>query len=132
MSKFLEIVESNNPKVDIDAITEAKRSLQRLLMKLDIPVQAKIFQDILLITLPDMRVVELEVKGISSPKEEEAENPVEAEIKAITAIASLPDQGLGKQLVSSTFRKLQMAKRNMATAAEKISQNFLAASKTTR
>lgn len=124
MSKFLQIIEEAIPKVDIDAITEAKRSLQRMLMKLNVSVQAKVFQDILLVTLPDMRVVELEVKGISSPKEEEAEDSA-AEIKAITAIASIPDQGFGKQLVSKTARQLATAKRNMATAAEKISQKFL-------
>ena len=124
MSKFLQIIEEAIPAVDIDAITEAKRSLQRMLMNLKVPVQAKVFQDILLVTLPDMRVVELEVKGISDPKEEEAEDPA-AEIKAITAIAGLPDQGFGKQLVSKTARQLATAKRNMATAAEKISKKFL-------
>jgi len=123
MSKFLQIIEEAIPAVDIDAITEAKRSLQRMLMNLKVPVQAKVFQDILFVTLPDKRVVELEVKGISNPKEEEAEDPAKA-IKAITAIASLPDQGFGKQLMSSTSRKLQMAKRNMAAAAEKIASDF--------
>ena len=33
MSKFLELVEENNPEKDIDALTDAKRSLQRLLLK---------------------------------------------------------------------------------------------------
>jgi len=120
MSKFLQIIEEAIPAVDIDAITEAKRSLQRMLMNLKVPVQAKVFQDILFVTLPDKRVVELEVKGISNSKEEEAEDPT----KVIAAIASIPDQGFGKQLMSSTSRKLQAAKRNMAAAAEKIASDF--------
>lgn len=130
MSKFLEIVESNNPEVDLDSIIEAKRGLQRMLIKLGVSVQAKIFKDVLFVTLTDGRIVELEVKGVTAPREEEAEDP-SSTIKAITAIAGLPDQGLGKQLTSSTSRKLQMAKRNMASAAEKISKDFLAAANTT-
>ena len=128
MSKFLKIIENTSPEADLDAIIAAKRGLQKMLISLGVTVTSKVFKDILYITLPDKRIVELEVKGISDPKEEEAEDPA-AEIKAITAIASLPDQGLGKQLVSTTARQLATAKRNMATAAEKISKKFLDAVK---
>ena len=47
MSKFLEIVEGNTPETDIDSITDAKRTLQRMLINLGVKVDAKIFEDIL-------------------------------------------------------------------------------------
>ncbi len=124
MSKFLEIVENNNPEVDLDSITEVKRELQRMLIKMGISAKASFTNNILYVTLPDKRVVELEVKNVKAAREEEAEDPT-ATVSAITAIAGLPDQGLGKQMMSSTSRKLQLAKRNMANAAEKISKKFL-------
>jgi hypothetical protein len=126
MSKFLEIVENNNPEVDLDSITEVKRELQRMLIKMGISAKASFTNNILYVTLPDKRVVELEVKNVKAAREEEAEDPT-ATVSAITAIAGLPDQGLGKQMMSSTSRKLQLAKRNMADAAEKISKKFLTA-----
>ena len=124
MSKFLKIIENTSPEADLDAIIAAKRGLQKMLISLGVTVTSKVFKDILYITLPDKRIVELEVKGISDPKEEEAEDPA-AQVQAITAIASLPDQPFGKKLVSTTARQLTTAKRNMATAAEKISKKFL-------
>lgn len=126
MSKFLEIVENNNPEIDLDSITAAKRELQRMLIGQGIIAKASFSDNNLIVVLPDKRVIKLEVKDVKKPGEEEAEDPT-ATISAITAIAGLPDQGFGKQLTSSTARKLQLAKRNMATAAEKISQKFLAA-----
>lgn len=129
MSKFLKIIENTSPEADLDAIIAAKRGLQKMLIGLGVAVTSRVFKDILYITLPDKRIVELEIKGVSSPKEEEEDDQVASQIKAITAIAGLPDQGFGKQIVSSTARKLQAARRNMAAAAEKISQNFLNAAK---
>ncbi len=63
----------------------------------------------------------------NAPPVEDAENMKDS-IKAITAIASLPDQSLGGQLVSSTSRKLGMAKRKMAKAALNIAKSFEKAS----
>lgn len=126
MDKFLNIVEQSLPQDDIEVKIEAKRALQRYLMGKDIKVQAKVFKDEVFITLNDGRVVQLEVKGITKPKQEEAEDMTSpGVVSAITAVAGLPDQPLGKQLTSSTARKLQIAKRNMASAAEKISKKFL-------
>ena len=58
MKKFLELVEESNPGKDIDALTDAKRSLQRLLMKSKIEAHGKAFEDILRVRLDDGRVVE--------------------------------------------------------------------------
>jgi uncharacterized protein YihD (DUF1040 family) len=58
--------------------------------------------------------------------EEEQETQADM-ISTISAIAQLPDQGMGKQLMSATARKLQMAKRKMADGAEKIADKFLRA-----
>lgn len=123
MSKFLEIVEGNTPETDIDSITDAKRTLQRMLIKLGISVDAKIFEDILLIKLPDGRSVKLEIKSVTKPTEEEAEDP-NSVISAIGAIAGIPDQSLAKQALSPTARKLGGAKRKMADAADKLADQF--------
>ena len=130
MSKFLNIVENNLPPQDLDKKREALRELQQLFASKNIKSSLKTFRDIVTITVGD-KIIDLELKNISSTSEEEAEDPSNS-IKAITAIASLPDQGFGKQLTSSTARKLQMAKRNMASAAEKISKDFLAAANSTQ
>lgn len=129
MSKFLNIVENNLPPQDLDKNREVLRNLQQLFNKAGIISSLKTFSDIVTITVGD-KIIDLELKHISQSSEEEAEDPAST-IKAITAIASLPDQGFGKQLTSSTARKLQMAKRNMASAAEKIAKDFLTAANST-
>ena len=123
MSKFLEIVEGNTPDVDLDSLINAKRSLQRMLIKLGVEVEAKIFKDILLIKLPDGRTVELEVKSVKKAAEEEAEDQSSI-TSAIGAIAGIPDQSLAKQALSTTARKLGGAKRKMADAADKLADQF--------
>ena len=134
MSKFLDIVEGNMPEGDIDATMKAKRDLQQFFASKGIQAIAKTFRDEITIHL-DGSIVTIAIKAVqkvddtAGSKEEEAEDPAKT-IKAISAIASLPDQGLGAQMMSSTSRKLQMAKRNMAAAAEKISKDFLAAANT--
>lgn len=134
MSKFLDIVEGNMPEGDIDATMKAKRDLQQFFASKGIQAIAKTFRDEITIHL-DGSIVTIAIKAVqkvdntADSKEEEAEDPTKT-IKAISAIASLPDQGLGAQMMSSTSRKLQMAKRNMAAAAEKISKDFLAAANT--
>lgn len=130
MSKFLNLVENNLPPQDLDKNREVLRSLQQIFSKAGIKSSLKTFSDVVTITVGD-QAVELELKRISSNTEEEAEDPT-ATINTITAIAGLPDQGLGAQMRSSTARKLQMAKRNMASAAEKISSQFLRAANTSQ
>lgn len=126
MSKFLEAVEDNIPEKDLDKITDAKRALQRFLISKDINVKVKTFRDDVMIELEDGRVVKLEVKDIS-------DNVEDAEMSlgdALGAVASIPDQGLKKNLMSPTSRALTGAKKNMATAAKNISKKMLDASKT--
>jgi hypothetical protein len=123
MSKFLEIVEGNTPDVDLDSLIDAKRSLQRMLIKLGVKVEAKIFKDILLIKLQDGRTVELEVKSVTKSSEEEAEDPNNV-VSAIGAIAGLPDQSQSIQASNPTARKLGGAKRKMADAADKLADQF--------
>ena len=128
MNRFLELVEESNPEKDIDALTDAKRSLQRLLIKSKIETHGKAFEDILSVRLDDGRVVELEVKDVQHPVEDDEGN-IKDSVESITAIANLPDQGVMGQLTSSTARKLQMAKRKMSSAALNIAKGFEKASK---
>ena len=71
MSKFLNLVEDHRPEKDIDELTDAKRSLQRLLLKNKIEAHGIAFQDILRVRLDDGRVVELEVKDVQRPEDNE-------------------------------------------------------------
>ena len=86
MNKFLELVEESNPEKDIDALTDAKRSLQRLLMKSKIEAHGKAFEDILRVRLDDGRVVELEVKDVQHPVEDQETRELsDDEVKVIRA-----------------------------------------------
>lgn len=98
MSKFLKIIENTSPEADYNTLKEAKLSLNSMLVNLNIPVDYRVFQNILFITLTDKRIVELEVKSISDPKEKEKEEEAEDDVEAITTIAGLPDEGLGPKL----------------------------------
>ena len=74
--------------------------------------------------------------GTGSPFEnfhrfkEEFGSPIEDDeslkdsVEAISAIASLPDQGLMKGALTKTGRRLKRAKSTMASAAEKIAKKF--------
>jgi hypothetical protein len=95
MNKFLELVEENNPEQDIDALTDAKRSLQRLLLKSKIEAYGKAFEDILSVRLGDGRVVELEVKDVQHPVEDQ-EDDVNADAAIQAAAAADPDSPAGK------------------------------------
>lgn len=126
MSKFLESIEQNMPSRDIDTLTAAKRDIQRLLSRKGVSISSRVFADVLTITLEDGRTVELEVKNVKQPSTSNVEDAEDsaATINTITAIASMPDQGVGKMLTSTTARKLQAAKRKMADAADKIADKF--------
>jgi len=86
MNRFLELVEESNPEKDIDALTDAKRSLQRLLMKSKIEAYGRAFEDILSVRLDDGRVVELEVKDV--------QHPVEDQEGELTADAAIEDEAV--------------------------------------
>ena len=70
--------------------------------------------------LDDGRVVELEVKDVQHPEDNEMKDSVEA----INAIASLPDQGLAAGMLTKTGRNLKKAKKTMSDAALKIAKKF--------
>ena len=125
MSKFLEIVENNNPEVDLDSITEVKRELQRMLIKMGISAKASFTNNILYVTLPDKRVVELEVKNVKAAREEEAEDPT-AVSSLVSSIVSSPDQ---KRPTSIAGQKFQTAKNNIANTAVEISDRLKQAAK---
>ena len=120
MSKFLNLVEDHKPEKDIDKLTDGKRSLQRLLLKNKIEAHGVAFQDIIRVRLDDGRVVELEVKDVQHPEDNEMKDSVEA----INAIASLPDQGLAAGMLTKTGRNLKKAKKTMSDAALKIAKKF--------
>ena len=88
MSKFLTIVEENLPLTDIDVKTEAKRDLEKFfysvidLMKQsgrkeEVNISAKTFRDEVVVTLPNGKVIELEIKSVRLPKQEEQEDVVD-------------------------------------------------------
>ena len=125
MSKFLEIIENNNPEIDLDSITSAKRELQRMLIKQGVIAKAGITDNMITIVLPDKRVMHLEVKNVETAGEEEAEDPLSSTISSIAAIAGMPDQqGLGRFFKGTTAGKFALAKRKMADAAVKIADKF--------
>jgi hypothetical protein len=108
MSKFIKILENNDPGMQDNDDIKLLNSLHQVCEGLG--YNCNLDGTTLTISLP----------------EEEQETNADM-INTISAIASLPDQGMGKQMMSSTARKLQMAKRKMADGAEKIAEKFLRA-----
>ena len=118
MNRFLELVEESNPEKDIDALTDAKRSLQRLLMKSKIEAHGKAFEDILRVRLDDGRVVELEVKDVQHPVEDQEDNlNVDEVIRA--AAAADPNSPAGKA-VENRNKKLGPEVKRFEQATSKI------------
>lgn len=56
--------------------------------------------------------------------EEEQESDVEKTAKTAAAVLAIPDQKIGKQVLSPAARKVQMAKRNLADKLFKASQRI--------
>ena len=118
MNKFLELVEENSPEQDIDALTDAKRSLQRLLLKSKIEAHGKAFEDILRVRLDDGRVVELEVKDVQHPVEDQ-EDSANADAAIQAAAAADPDSPAGKAVqdrnkkVESKLKEYEQQTRNI-------------------
>lgn len=80
MSKFLEGVEDHTPKKDIDAVTVAKRHVQKILLKAGYNAEAKAFEDDITLHLEDGTIVVLEVKSATKPDvdaEEDFETPAQ-------------------------------------------------------
>lgn len=122
MSKFLEGVEEHTPEKDIDAVTKAKRIVQRIFMKAGYKADAKVFRDDITLTLEDGTRVVLEVKSASAPEVEDGENQstdIQKAAKTAAAVLAIPDQGIGKQLMNPAARKVQSAKRSLASKLKK-------------
>lgn len=115
MSKFLTVIEENLPLTDIDTKTEAKRELQRLLLSKNINSTAKVFRDELSIVLPNGKVVELEIKSVALPKQEEQEDQVTP--KVVKALASLKND-------AEYDPRFVAAKQKMIGAAQKVADKF--------
>ena len=120
MSKFLEGVEEHTPDKDIDAVTKAKRNVQRIFMKAGYTADAKVFRDDITLTLEDGTKVVLEIKSAVKPAVEDAEtDSITRAAKTAAAVLAIPDQGLGKQLMNQAARKVQSAKRSLANKLKK-------------
>tara|TARA_R110001592_G_C13071543_1_gene741841 strand:+ start:108 stop:491 length:384 start_codon:yes stop_codon:yes gene_type:complete len=120
MSKFLEGVEEHTPDKDIDAVTKAKRNVQRIFMKAGYTADAKVFRDDITLTLEDGTKVVLEIKSAVKPAVEDAEtDSITRAAKTAAAVLAIPDQGLGKQLMNPAARKVQSAKRSLANKLKK-------------
>ncbi len=121
MSKFLEGVEEHTPEKDIDAVTRAKRIVQRIFMQAGFTADAKVFRDDITLTLEDGTKVVLEVKSAVKPEVEDGETSTDIQKAAKTAAAvlAIPDQGIGKQLMNPAARKVQSAKRSLASKLKK-------------
>tara|TARA_R110000772_G_scaffold76510_4_gene165209 strand:- start:1648 stop:2031 length:384 start_codon:yes stop_codon:yes gene_type:complete len=120
MSKFLEGVEEHTPDKDIDAVTKAKRIVQRIFMAAGYTADAKVFVDDITLTLKDGTKVVLEIKSAVSPAVEDGESmDIQKAAKTAAAVLAIPDQGIGKQLMNPAARKVQGAKRILADKLKK-------------
>jgi len=120
MSKFLEGVEEHTPEKDIDAVTKAKRTVQRIFMKAGYKADAKVFRDDITLTLEDGTRVVLEVKSSIAPAVEDSETlDIQKAARTAAAVLAIPDQGIGKQLMNPAARKVQSAKRQLASKLKK-------------
>ena len=125
MKKFLELVEENNPEKDIDALTDAKRSLQRLLMKSKIEAHGKAFEDILRVRLDDGRVVELEVKDVQHPVEDQEvmtgpdAYDVDAAVTGLAAKASSGLKGIAAKTLGTKAQEAKSAVKKRGKLAKK-------------
>ncbi len=118
MSKFLELIKENRPEEDkyVVELRDTNGELVDSFAMFGTGSPFEIFDSF------------KEEWGSPIPVED-AEGDMKDSVKAITAIANLPDQGVLGQLTSSTARKLQMAKRKMSSAVLNIAKKFEQASK---
>jgi|TARA_R110002020_G_scaffold201795_1_gene404588 hypothetical protein len=129
MSKFLKLVQENTPGEHAGKgpyTVEYKDMQGNVMAKLTVPDDVgSSYENFLHFA----KVVNGDLEVASEQPVEDAEADMKDSVKAITAIANLPDQGVMGQLTSSTARKLQMAKRKMSSAALNIAKKFEQASK---
>jgi hypothetical protein len=114
MSKFLKLVEENRPGEDKYTV-ELKDVNGELIDSFElfgVGSPFEIFDSFKQEYAPDIPIEDNEAKD---------------SVEAISAIASLPDQGFMKGTLTKTGRRLKRAKQTMASAAEKIAKKLDAA-----
>ena len=112
MNKFLRLVEENRPGEDRYTV-ELKDVNGELIDSFEMWGTGSPFENF-----------DTFKKEFGSPIPVEDGETSARDVKTITAIAGLPDQGMGKMAMSTTARKLNRAKKTMASAAEVIAKNF--------
>ena len=109
-SKFLELIEENNPE----------RGNYKIILQ---TASGEVIDSVDVSGTEFAWDVFSNVKHTVHP-EEEQESDIEKTAKTAAAVLSIPDQKMGKQLLSPAARKVQMAKRELADklykAAKKI------------
>jgi hypothetical protein len=83
MSKFLTIIEEALTGDEIDKRTEAKNELVRFLRQKDVTIRPRVFKDIVYITLENGKVLTLEIKEVTLPKQEEQEDEADIASKVL-------------------------------------------------
>jgi len=118
MSKFLKLVQENTPGEHAGKgpyTVEYKDMQGNVMAKLTVPDDVgSSYENFLHFA----KVVNGDLEVASEQPVEDAEADMKDSVKAITAIANLPDQGVMGQLTSSTARKLQMVKRRFKYCKE--------------
>ena len=117
MSKFLEGVEEHTPDKDIDAVTKAKRNVQRIFMKAGYTADAKVFRDDITLTLEDGTKVVLEIKSAVNPAVEDGEMEQE-KLDTLTKTLALSDAVTSKDTKVGFLQK--DGKKSVAKAKNKI------------
>ena len=109
-SKFLELIEENNPE----------RGNYKIILQ---AASGEVIDSVDVSGTEFAWDVFSNVKHTVHP-EEEQESDIEKTAKTAAAVLSIPDQKLGKQVMSSTARKVQMAKRQLADKLVKAAQKI--------
>jgi len=109
-SKFLELIEENNPE----------RGNYKIILQ---AASGEVIDSVDVSGTEFAWDVFSNVKHTVHP-EEEQESDIEKTAKTAAAMLSIPDQKLGKQVMSSTARKVQMAKRQLADKLVKAAQKI--------
>jgi hypothetical protein len=94
MSKFLKLIESNLPEVNIDLEMRTKRELQRFLIQHNISAVGRTFKNQIDIKLPSGAVVSLAITGVKQPEENQEEEVISPLIKAISEIEDTKSPGI--------------------------------------
>ncbi len=110
-SKFLELVEENNPE---------RGNYSIVLQTAD----GEVIDSVNISGTEFAWNIFSKLKASIHP-EEEQESDIEKMVTTASAVLTIPDQKIGKQLMSPAARDVQMAKRNMAKGIRTATQKFI-------